>query len=471
MNGEPQTYAADAGGLADGRARARGEITPRAAGAPRPRRWVARLFGWAAALGLFVSVALVAPVEKASVLAAPGGLLTAAGRVAGMAGAYLMLVTVLLIGRIPVVERALGQDRLVKLHRRLGPWVLGLIGAHVALVTLGYAQQVRTGPLHELATMVATFPGMLMAAAGTALLALAGVTSYRYARRHMKYETWWAVHLYTYLAIGLSFWHQIATGAPFLGHPLAKAWWAGVWVLTAGLVLGYRWGLPLVRSLRHRVRVAAVRAESDDVISVTLQGRRLDRLPVSGGQFLHWRFLRRGMWWQAHPYSLSALPTTHEMRITVKKIGDHSRLSKASGRERAWPSKARTGPSPTTPVARTACCSWPRASASLPSGPCSRTCRGTSTWSPSCAVPARRDLVLRHEIASLVGERGGRLHEVVGPRSQAPLDAAHLRSLVPDIAERDLYVCGPSGFMRHLIGEARSLGVPDRNIHHEDFAF
>jgi ferredoxin-NADP reductase len=420
---------------------------------------------------LLVSVALVAPVEKASVLAGPGGLLTAAGRVAGMAGAYLMLVTVLLIGRIPVVERALGQDKLVKLHRRLGPWVLGLIGAHVVLVTLGYAQQVRTGPLHELATMVATFPGMLMAAAGTALLALAGVTSYRYARRHMKYETWWAVHLYTYLAIGLSFWHQIATGAPFLGHPLAKAWWAGVWVLTAGLVLGYRWGLPVVRSLRHRVRVAAVRAESDDVISVTLQGRRLDRLPVSGGQFLHWRFLRRGMWWQAHPYSLSALPTTHEMRITVKKIGDHS--------------QALEGIRPGTRVAIEG-----------PYGAFTHHARRTDRVLLVAAgvgvTPVRAlledlprhvdvvaimrgsseaDLVLRHEIASLVGERGGRLHEVVGPRSQAPLDAAHLRSLVPDIAERDLYVCGPSGFMRHLIGEARALGVPDRNIHHEDFAF
>ena len=73
--------------------------------------------------------------------------------------------------------------------------------------------------------------------------------------------------------------------------------------------------------------------------------------------------------------------------------------------------------------------------------------------------------------ARLVGERGGRLHEVVGPRSQAPLDAGHLRRLVPDITARDLYVCGPGGFMKQLIGQARSLGVPAGRIHHEDFAF
>ena len=44
------------------------------------------------------------------------------------------------------------------------------------------------------------------------------------------------------------------------------------------------------------------------MVSVILTGRHLDRLPVSGGQFLLWRFLTPRLWWQAHPYSMSALP-------------------------------------------------------------------------------------------------------------------------------------------------------------------
>ena len=62
-------------------------------------------------------------------------------------------------------------------------------------------------------------------------------------------------------------------------------------------------------------------------------GRRLDpaaRAAAStgcrsrGGQFFQWRFLRRGLWWQAHPYSLSAAPAGDLLRITVKDLGDHS---------------------------------------------------------------------------------------------------------------------------------------------------
>lgn len=54
-----------------------------------------------------------------------------------------MLLVVLLAGRIPVVERALGQDRLVAWHRRLAPYSLVLIAAHGALITAGYAQAAR----------------------------------------------------------------------------------------------------------------------------------------------------------------------------------------------------------------------------------------------------------------------------------------------------------------------------------------
>ena len=122
----------------------------------------------------------------------------------------------------------------------------------------------------------------------------------------------------------------------------------------AGLVVAARIGLPLWRSLRHQVRVVAVRPEGPGVVSIVLRGRRLDRLPVAGGQFFQWRFLRRGLWWQAHPYSLSAAPDGDLLRITVKDLGDHSAGAGAPARPgRAWRSRARTARSrPTRADAR-----------------------------------------------------------------------------------------------------------------------
>ena len=158
----------------------------------------------------------------------------AAGRLAGFTGAYLMLIMVVLVARLPWLERAVGQDQLVRWHRRVSPWALGLIAAHMVLITLGYAQAAKTGALHELWVLLTSYPDILAATVGFGLLVLAGVTSYRIVRRRMRYETWWVIHLYLYLALALAFAHQIFTGISFIGHPLVRA------AVDRGLV-GHRW--------------------------------------------------------------------------------------------------------------------------------------------------------------------------------------------------------------------------------------
>jgi predicted ferric reductase len=253
-----------------------------------------------AGAGLGATTALTITAETASQLAGPGGLATFAGNLAGMVGTYLPLMMVLLVSRIPVIERVIGQDGLLRWHRRLAPWPISLLIAHALLITVGYAQAARTGPWHEAGTLLASYPDILTATIGLALICLAGAISVRAIRRRVRREVWWTIHLWMYLALAISFAHVIVLGPSFVGHPLTQVTWSVAWAGTAGLVLAYRVGLPVVRSFRHRLRVAEVRPEGPGVVSVLCRGERLDRLPVSGGQFLFWRFLTRKMWWQAH---------------------------------------------------------------------------------------------------------------------------------------------------------------------------
>ncbi|MFE9997408.1 hypothetical protein [Streptomyces avermitilis] len=63
------------------------------------------------------------------------------------------------------------------------------------------------------------------------------------------------------------------------------------------------------------------------------------------------------------------------------------------------------------------------------------------------------------------------LQGLTGPQEALPLDAPALHTLVPDIADRDVFICGPDEFTRTVIAATRDSGVPARHIHHEDFAF
>src|SRR5258708_16506254 len=77
--------------------------------APRPR--VVDACAALAGLVFGVAVGTVVIGESRGSLAAPGGLLTAEGRLAGFTGASLMLIMVLLVARLPWLEGSVGQDR------------------------------------------------------------------------------------------------------------------------------------------------------------------------------------------------------------------------------------------------------------------------------------------------------------------------------------------------------------------------
>jgi predicted ferric reductase len=424
-----------------------------------------------AGLGFGAVLAAVILAESRGSLAAPGGLLSAAGRLAGFAGTYLMLIMVVLVARLPWLERSVGQDQLVRWHRQVAPWGIGLITAHVVLIVLGYAQAASTGVWHELWVLLTSYRDILAAAVGFGLLIMAGVSSYRRIRRRIRYETWWVIHLYLYLALALAFAHQIFTGVPFIGHPLVRALWIIVWAATAGMVIVYRIAQPVWRTLRHQLRVVEVRPEARGVVSVVCRGRHLDRLAVSGGQFFVWHFLVRELWWQGHPYSLSALPQPPYIRVTIKGLGDQS---KAVASLRPGTRVAIEGPyGAFTHHARTR-----DGVALFAAGVGITPVRALLEDLPPAVdvvvvvrASTAEDLVHRDEVAALVRQRGGRLREIVGSRHKVRLNARALRSIVPDIAYRDVYICGPDGFSADIAAAALELGTGTEQIHTEQFGF
>lgn len=418
-------------------------------------------------LGFGATMATVVTTETASELRAPGGVAMFLGGAAGLAGTYLALVMVLLVSRVPIVETVLGFDGLLRWHRRLAPWPISLIAAHVVLLVIAYAQAAKTGVWHEFGLLVSTFPYMVEATMGFALMMAVAMVSARAVRRRVRRERWWAFHLCMYLALALSFAHVVALGPSFVGHPLTRLLWALFWVATAGLVIAYRFGLPIVRTLRHRLWVAEVVPEGPGVVSVILRGRKLNRLAVSGGQFFEWRFLTRGMWWQAHPFTLSGHPGTYYLRLTVKAVGDYS---SAIARLRPGTPVAIEGPYGVFTVR-----SRRRRKAMLIAGGIGVTAiRSLLEDLPENSEPAiilrasrQDDLVLASEVADLAALRRGRVYEWVGPRSAARLE--RLSQLVPDLRHRDIYVAGPKGFVDAVTTMLEKMGVPREAVHFEAY--
>jgi predicted ferric reductase len=393
-------------------------------------------------------------------------LLTSLGRVTGLLGAYLALVELLLLARLPVFD-TISLDRVAAWHRRNGIACLVLIAAHTVLITAGYALTDDVGVLDEAGDLLGDYSGVLLATIALGLLIAVVGTSLVLVRRRIGYRTWHALHLGAYVAIALAFSHQLATGQEFQRQPVARAYWWALYAATVAVLVGYRIVLPIVRSLRHRLRVERVVQEAPGVVSVEIGGRDLDRLRALPGQSLRWRFLARGHWHEAHPFSLSAAPDGRRLRITVKQLGDYTaRMASLRPGTRVIVEGPYGG---LTSAARRR----PRA-ALIAGGVGITPIRALLEDMPGEIVVIYRagredDLLFRDELDELARRRSVHVHYVLGEQGDGLLSPEHLRELVPDIVDRDVYVCGPVSMTEAMRASLRRAGVRPRQIVSEAF--
>ncbi|GAA2261331.1 ferric reductase [Streptomyces ruber] len=408
-------------------------------------------------------------------IADTAGRVLAAGRITGLLAGYLMALVVLQMARVPALERRVGSDRVARWHAMSGRYTLCLVVAHVVLTMYGYALQAGLGAggiVRQTVDSVGQLPDMGKAAIGTAVLVFIGLVSIGPVRRRIPYDLWYHVHLLTYAATFLTFWHQLSAGNEFAVEPVARTVWYALYGSVTALVVWYRVITPVRLNLRHRLRVEAVVEEAPGIVSVLMGGRKLHRMGAEAGQFFRWRFLAPGMRFSSHPYSLSAAPRPSMLRITVKAIGDHSSaLRDLEPGTRVWAE----GPYGALTADRRS-----RGKVLLVAGGVGITpMRALFETLPGAAgdltllyrANSTRDLALWDELAAIADERGARLmYAVNSPDGERPdISPETLRRKIPDIEVHDVFLCGPPGFARQVYDALRGAGVPARRIHHESF--
>ncbi len=407
--------------------------------------------------------------------------LQALGIIAGLVATDLMCLMLLLAARIPYVDRAFGHDHAVALHSRLGTWVLYGLGLHAWLLVSAYAALEGLSIVTEFVSLWTGFD-FVIAVVALALLGVVAVTSIVAVKRRFGYEVWHAIHLATYVAVGLSIPHQFSMSGLFAEGNWQRWYWIGLYGVTAFALLAFRILLPLFSTVEHGLVVTRVVREAHDVVSIEMTGRNLPGLNVEAGQFLHWRFLAPGLWWHQHPFSVSAAPTADRLRITVRNLGKGSAALMAvkpgtrvmiEGPYGIFSDQVRTIEALTL------------VGIGIGIAPIRAVLEATTVVPGKATVILRasrtEELYLVREIDALCRAKGARLITLVGPRavrrngtsSWVPQSHAGLTlaDLVPHLAESDVYVCGPQAASDLVIDDALAAGVPAAAIHNERFSW
>ncbi len=390
--------------------------------------------------------------------------------VCGMLAGYGVLILLILIARVPAVERGVGADVLTRWHARCGRAVLALTLIHAWAAVSGWAQS-RQQDWPTSAWNVLTLPALPAATLGTVIMVVVAVLSARAARRRMRHETWHGLHLLMYLAIALSFGHQLA-GPDLTGQLTLQIGWALAYAYVFALLIWHRLLTPLRQAGRHRMRVADIRPEGADVVSIVVEGRHLDELRATAGQFFRWRFLTPDHWLTAHPFSLSAPPAADRLRLTVKALGDGSRALQhlpvgtwviAEGPYGAVTPDRRTRRDVLLLAGGVGITPMRALFESIPLRPGEDLLLLYRAGSP-------REVLFRDELDTLAAVRGARVHYVLDAQ-RSLFTAEGLVRVVPNLRDRDVYMCGSPRLTATLRAELKRAGLPPQQLHEERFSF
>ncbi len=405
----------------------------------------------------------------------PAQWLVALGQLSGLYAALAVLLGLVMISRTPWLERRYGMDRMTHAHRLVGFTAAWLMIVHVVSVMVGIALDQEITLWEQIVDAWFFYPYMQPAIIGFFLLMLVAGVSIRAIRHTLSYEQWWLVHVWAYLGVLLGFFHQIGVGADFVLDWWSFLYWTLLHVSVAILIFGFRLITPWVLTLRHRFRVAEVIAEGDDAVTLVVGGRRIDRLAVQAGQFFLIRTLTWGRFWKAHPFSLSAAPDGRTLRFTIRAIGDDTRFLQTipvgsplalegpyGGFLSYLPTRRRilfiTGGVGITPFRSLI------DSGDHPAGTVTLLYRNRTSG----------DALFRQELEEWSRSRGFEVHfsySRLNGGDPGVFTPERLRALVPDLAEREVFVIGSPRLLAAAGNGLRVAGVPSKQIHYENFTY
>ena len=403
---------------------------------------------------------------------------TSTGIIAGLIGTDFILVMIVLAARIPIIDRTVGHDRAIAVHRSLGKPALYLLLGHALLLLTGYGLSSGINPIAEIGPLLA-IPDMPLAFIGLGLLIVVVITSLVAVRRRFSYEAWHLVHLLSYCAVLVAVPHQLSVGGILSNGSVERVYWIALYVLAFGSIATYRFVEPIVSTLRHGMRVDRVESVAPGVVSIHFSGRNLRSLESAGGQFFVWRFWTGRTWWHSHPISLSSVPTGTTARITVRDLGTGSGAISAvrpgtrvsfEGPYGMFTDAGRTAPKLAIVVA------------GIGITPVRAFLEDSRVQPGETTILLRASTIdeayLWDEIADLARKKGASLYTMVGTRAltgpgwMPQADASRgvtLRSIFPDLKDSDLYICGPTAWLDLVEIDARRAGIPEHQLHTERF--
>lgn len=402
-------------------------------------------------------------------------IILAFARLCGLLAVFFVLLQFVMRGRAIWVEEVFGLNNLATAHRLNGYLSLSFITLHVLLILTSFSMVAKTNAVVQLIDFITNYFDLLKAFLAFLLFLTIVFFSIYIVRKRLKYETWYYIHIFTYLAIFLAWGHQITFGGDFATNKNFILYWYAIYIVVFGNLLIFRFLRQLYLFIKYRFTVEKVIKETNDTTSVYISGKNLSQFKIKPGQFLILRFLDKKRWWQTHPFSLSFFPKDNLLRLTIKNVGDFT--SEISQVKKGTPILI-DGPLGTFTSKTAIKNKFLFIAGGVGITPIRALIEELSALKKDIVLlysNKTNDIVFKKELDELASKNKFIIYYVITEDpiykgEKGRIDEDKIKRLVPDFLQRDIYLCGPEGMMEGLVKTLQKMGIKHESIHYERFS-
>lgn len=401
-----------------------------------------------------------------------GNLFVSLSRITALLAVFFILLQLILVGRLSWVEKTFGHDKLSVMHHFSGIIAGIFIIAHPILILFGYSMNGKTTFLSEFFSLIKG--DEIIGAVISVILFVAIVfTSIYFVKKKIKYEYWFLIHLFTYLAILLAWGHQLELGGDF-GNRIFVGYWYFLYIFSIGNLLIFRFAVPMYSYNKNKFFISKIIKESKEVFSVYIKGNHISEMRIEPGQFMNFRFMKKGFWLQSHPFSISKIDKKrNEIRVTIKNLGD---FTSKIGELKKGTMVVIEGPYGVFTESSSRKGKFLFLAAGIGITPIKALVESLSEKKKDLFVlysaRKKKDLIFKKEFGKLSKTR---IHYFVTSDSSWKGDKRRInleviKEYVKDIEKRDIYICGPKNFIDSLVKDLKNEGISEEQIHFERFS-
>ncbi len=389
---------------------------------------------------------------------------TSLGQVLGLVGMTLFSINLILAGRLKFLDKYFkGLDKIYINHHKFGAIAFSMLLFHPLFLVVKYV----TVSLRDASLFFVPFIDTNITWGIIALLLmiiLLAITFYT----NFKYQNWKFTHKFMTLVFVFAILHTF-----YISSDISRNNFLRYYIFTLaliGLVVSVRKAfLDKVLIKKFKYKVKNVNKLNQNIVEIEMEPLN-ERMMYSPGQFAFFSLLSKRVSTESHPFSISSSGKENNLKITAKNLGDYTSELKDL---KSGDSVLIDGPygSFSYKKVKNKNQIWIAGGIGItPFLGMTKTLESDYKVDLYYSVRENKDAVRVGDFQEVTRRNPNFRYKLWITNDKVYINAELISNLSGNLNDKEIFLCGPTAFMKSLENQFVSLGVDIKKIHYENFS-